>query len=164
MESFSFWKINWKPTAMECSNYGHCHKIRRWYLSTWANGCNFFTALVSPELLHWSVCSQVLRKLARPIAFIFIVSKVKLHKNATRAIPQEPCKNSGETKEVVFLQWVYGLELSNWRDLTSYTVKTIIHPQPLYRQHKNSYPTSVESFSFCLRNDDLLETNSYEVQ
>ena len=44
-------------------------------------------------------CSQLLRKLAS--YFVFIVSKVILHKNATRARPPAiPCNNSEETEEV----------------------------------------------------------------
>ena len=62
---------------------------------------SFFTSSVSPELLHWSACSRLLRKLARQIAFIFIESKAIFRKNATWArVRANLCNNSGETEEV----------------------------------------------------------------
>ena len=64
-----------------------------------------FTSSVSPELLHWSACSQLWRKLARQIAFIIIESKAIIRKNARGARARANlCNNSGET-EVVYILW-----------------------------------------------------------
>ena len=59
------------------------------------------TSSVSPELLHWSACSQLWRKLARQIAFIIIESKAIIRKNARGARARANlCNNFGETEEV----------------------------------------------------------------
>ena len=61
------------------------------------------TSSVSPELflLHSLACLQLLRKLARQVAFTFFESKDIFRELATRARPRaNPSSNSRETEEV----------------------------------------------------------------
>ena len=75
---------------------------KQWNIDILCTGTqNSNTSSVSPEMLHWSACSQLWRKLARQIAFIIIESKAIIRKNARGARARANlCNNFGETEEV----------------------------------------------------------------